>query len=961
MNDILTTWMTDAEAFELQKLYAVQELPEYTFVRRQEDFYITLLNRMFRLLQEVEGANYADHSEELIRIAHSMYIYSEKVSEASFKDIEKNSNALYVATIYYLVRYEAIATLILKDYKIEQFQSRSAQLIFYFVSGARVEDALIEDENKRKLFEELNLSIVSNLQQVKELLKETENKCATSHFEDLDDFFDSYILLHILRKYLNHNVLSTLTGIHPDIEWGEYIRFLKSQYILSFLPSQEDAISKGLLSFEKSFSLKMPTSAGKSYITELVIYQELHTNPHAKILYLAPLRSLSRELEYRFWKVGKALNFRSKAVYGGSNYTIDQRAIKQVQLLISTPETFESIENTLDEQLSSFTLVICDEGQLLNDFSRGVNYEFLLTRLKQIDNIRYLFLSAIIPNIEKVNTWLGGEEFEVGDSQYRPCPILLADFKEEDLIVRDENYESEKYRIKHFIPQIKSLNTKRKISCALALKSLSAGPVLIYTAMRGGFQGCDCIAKDIKDLLSIEIFSNPSSYSTHSEQLKRISDYIAYQLGRTHLLPKIVLNGYAYHHGRLPQDIRSLLEQSYVEGVIPLLICTSTLAEGVNLPVQTMILSCINRYEDGRMRPLDATQLKNIIGRVGRAGRQRFGIVISQEKHNQQSYKNLLSALKGERLSPIMGTLYKVVKCITDYTGVLSDEVLNELLEKYGFSQSIDRMIVRNLGKGSFEEINIESVIKESLAYHVGTEEEKNCLRRIFTVRNRVLSNCFADEDASKFVASGMSAENFNKLEDWVTVESFLAIDTKNPLSDSWIDYTLDVYVELFPSKEYEKDPDKKKSYKNVLRAILVGWIQGLQYVQLATSVGLEVDDVVGLVIADLQNSYHQCIVSLIHHIHSLGTDVSYIEAFPDYIKYGVNSEKKIALIKSGLTDRIVVNIITDSPIMNSAPFGNQGAIKNWIIIFAKEECTKLLEGKEVPSLCIEHFLEYLG
>jgi hypothetical protein len=92
-----------------------------------------------------------------------------------------------------------------------------------------------------------------------------------------------------------------------------------------------------------------------------------------------------------------------------------------------------------------------------------------------------------------------------------------------------------------------------------------------------------------------------------------------------------------------------------------------------------------------------------------------------------------------------------------------------------------------------------------------------------------------------------------------------------------------------------------------------------------------------------------------------LGTDVSYIEAFPDYIKYGVNSEKKIALIKSGLTDRIVVNIITDSPIMNSAPFGNQGAIKNWIIIFAKEECTKLLEGKEVPSLCIEHFLEYLG
>ena len=65
MNDILNRWMGDAEAFELQKLYRVNTNQEYEFTTRQGDFYITLLNRMYNILQGTKHAENETRTEEL--------------------------------------------------------------------------------------------------------------------------------------------------------------------------------------------------------------------------------------------------------------------------------------------------------------------------------------------------------------------------------------------------------------------------------------------------------------------------------------------------------------------------------------------------------------------------------------------------------------------------------------------------------------------------------------------------------------------------------------------------------------------------------------------------------------------------------------------------------------------------------------------------------------------------------
>ena len=128
-------------------------------------------------------------------------------------------------------------------------------------------------------------------------------------YETEREFFDEQMLMFALHHFVENNLAVDLKRYEPDTEWQPYIQYSAGEGILSFLTSQRDAISKGLLNFHGSFSLKMPTSAGKSYITELIIYQELTKHPDSKILYLAPLRSLSRELGEKFYKIKETFGY----------------------------------------------------------------------------------------------------------------------------------------------------------------------------------------------------------------------------------------------------------------------------------------------------------------------------------------------------------------------------------------------------------------------------------------------------------------------------------------------------------------------------------------------------------------------------------------------------------------------------------------------------------------------------
>ena len=564
-------------------------------------------------------------------------------------------------------------------------------------------------------------------------------KIEQNAYLSLDDFFDTHVAAWVIKRFRESNLWKILIPHGGKEIWGEYIAYSAKHHIYALLPSQEDAICNGLLDYTRSFSLKMPTSAGKTFLTELLVFQELRNNPNAKILYLAPLRSLSRELKERYGRLSHEFGFDFRAAYGGCTASAEEETIENAKLLIATPETFTTLEGTIDDLTEGYTLVICDEGQLLEDRNRGVNYELLLTRLKRNEYTRFLFISAIIPNISDVNQWLGGAVDEVGDSTYRPCKIRFALAMKENgnIAVQYANdaIDGWSVEVNNFLNdrQAKQVGTtQRSLSCALSLKAMEAGPVMLYCSMKDGPRGCIKHAEELLNMLGDSVFKKPFSFVQDMNWLSKVVEYCAYQFGDNYRLTLCLKNGFAYHHGQMPQDIRELIETAIAKKSIQLVVCTKTLSEGINMPIKTAVLANITNPTDGIFKnTLELRDLKNIVGRVGRAGKESYGLILLPiNGKNTEPLGRVIQVIKNEvDVERTNGTLYYIVQQIRN-NGLVTNEEINAFLESEGVAEQIDTLINLNKDDTELIDIKLDNIIEDSLAYYLGDKETKNAVKK---------------------------------------------------------------------------------------------------------------------------------------------------------------------------------------------------------------------------------------
>lgn len=950
----LIEWTKDSESYELIKAYRVNDQGEYEFITRQDDYYVTLLNRLYILLTEkIEDNNYDDVKDELIALAHGMEVYSLETTKDSFEYVNKELNLLYVAAIYYLCDLTTINTLLLKRTNIDIYESDSAKMLFFILSGGNCD---MTDNPELELLKRYTLD--GDRSKLEDLLDHIHRYYDLFNFKSLDDFFDTFILTHVISKYDKVNMWDDLKRYNNEVSWAQYVTHCCSQNVLSFLPSQRDSLKNGLLSFSNSFSLTMPTSAGKSYITELVIYQELQINPNAKILYLAPLRSLAYELKQRFKVVSSNLGFTFRSMYGGGSFSMEERNCLEADLLISTPEKFMSLEGAIDDFLNDFTLVICDEGQLLDSFHRGINYELLLTRLKKLANKRFLFISAIIPNIQDINTWLGGTEEHIGSSEYRPVDIKFAYSKQDGsnitLELYDKMYNNSILSYDQFINSEELCvrqGTQKRQSCAIALKSLNSGTVLLYTNDKNGSRGCGAFCDEIMYLIDNSRLTSPRTYSANQDKLCEFIEYLSYQFGDSSNIVNYANNGYIYHNADLPQDIREKIEYYYTANVIPLVVCTSTLAEGVNFPVKTLILAKIQNQDIENGRLLDRKTLKNIIGRVGRAGREKYGLVILPASRNRRDLIRVKDALKNIRIENIKGTLYNVVTVLDDDSIDLSEQDINEILDENDLSSAIDLMITRS-GDDNLNAVNIDDVINNSLAYHLGNEATQSYLKRIFEIRHNLLRAEINEDKYPRFKATGLSVGQYKNLEDSLHNVAEIEIPSIYDNTPSeWSNFIIDIAYRLqnYTPCKIGTGKNKRDVDASLLSVILSCWLSGDWYHEIAIKSNTSVEDII-IVIGHIKTKLHMSTTSILRYISNFDMANDFLSIFPDYMYYGVNNLTKYNLIKTGLSDRIAVNLISD--FLESQGYNNcESQQLNFGISLNLAELKQYISNSNIPVL----------
>jgi hypothetical protein len=105
-------------------------------------------------------------------------------------------------------------------------------------------------------------------------------------------------------------------------------------------------------------------------------------------------------------------------------------------------------------------------------------------------------------------------------------------------------------------------------------------------------------------------------------------DFVRGQLGDDHPLVETLRRGVGFHHAGLPTEVQEALEQAVRDDILPYLTCTSTLTDGINLPVRTVVIYDTpyeGQSEDVRWR---GARLVNAIGRAGRAGKETEGWIV---------------------------------------------------------------------------------------------------------------------------------------------------------------------------------------------------------------------------------------------------------------------------------------------------------------------------------------------
>lgn len=369
-----------------------------------------------------------------------------------------------------------------------------------------------------------------------------------------------------------------------------------------------------------------PTSAGKTLVAELLALKCV-LETRKKVIIILPFVSTAYEkasylqaiFEPQGVKVGGFMGSRSPP--GG---------FTAVDIAICTIEKANSLVNRLLEERATQDLgaVIVDELHMIGDIHRGYLLELLLTKLLYIrkaasaQHIQTVGMSATLPNIGILAKWLDAELFS---TNYRPTPL------HEMVKIGPVLYDTDFRKLREFDQSESIPGDEDDILLICREQVLKGHSVLIFCPTKAW---CENLAGTLAEAQSgfTGGHRSPGTLDHHRllgvcEQLRRT------QVGLDHMLEKTVPFGVAFHHAGLTFEEREIIEGSFRQTLVKILIATSTLSSGVNLPARLVIV----RTPFFQRSLVDTLVYKQMVGRAGRKGIDELGESILMCKPSERS------------------------------------------------------------------------------------------------------------------------------------------------------------------------------------------------------------------------------------------------------------------------------------------------------------------------------------
>nr|WP_255447697.1 DEAD/DEAH box helicase [Schumannella sp. 10F1B-5-1] len=377
-----------------------------------------------------------------------------------------------------------------------------------------------------------------------------------------------------------------LTGPWDPDDFAEGFASWAAGRGLALYPAQEDALLELLL--DRHLVLSTPTGTGKSLVA--IAAHAIDLAQERRSVYTAPIKALVSE---KFFALVELFGAERVGMITG-----DTRVNPDAPILCCTAEI---VANAALRQGADapFDTIVMDEFHFYADPERGWAWQVPLITLTRA---RFVLMSATLGDVGAIAGDLerrSGREVGLVTGVERPVPL---DFRYELTPVQEE---------------VESL-----------LADGLAPAYLVHFSQAAAVERAQALA-------SVRVADR-----AHRDRIGEAIAGFRFAPGFGASLNRLIRAGIGVHHAGMLPKYRRLVETLAQEGLLKVICGTDTLGVGINVPIRTVLLTALTKFDGTRMRQLSAREFHQIAGRAGRAGYDTAGeVVVLAPEHEIENAK----------------------------------------------------------------------------------------------------------------------------------------------------------------------------------------------------------------------------------------------------------------------------------------------------------------------------------
>jgi hypothetical protein len=445
-----------------------------------------------------------------------------------------------------------------------------------------------------------------------------------------------------------------------------------------------------------------PTSTGKTHIILRYLMQELMGSEGAFAAVVVPTRALISELAGKIYAIAKSKSYEKSIEI----CTVPKDGpFKEKTFFVMTQERLFEVLQSGDLY---FDYLFIDEAHNISDKSRGVLLHLTLQKVLEGSNPQ-IIISMPSPRYQNAfDSVFEGVQFTKKSTKQSPVAKIIM-----PVVLKGREIQVSRVNRENVVSIDKGFKGRKLADIVYRLGEGESN--IVY---RNQTNHCEDAARDIAALVP---------ENKDSQALEETADYVERFLHKDFSLASCLRKGVAFHYGPLPGVVRTMIEDLARKGEVDFIVCTSTLAEGVNLPAKNLFLKNPTQQTpiSQPSARLENVMLNNITGRAGRMLEHFAGNIFLIEP-TEWSFQDYFE--ESEEEIDKIPTYFKVLN--EDLSGVLdalqgnydhkADEqysyytIANKLLKEFDGNNLFATMNAKELTLNGKERRQLEAHVKQA-------------------------------------------------------------------------------------------------------------------------------------------------------------------------------------------------------------------------------------------------------